>query len=269
MVATVMVAASIGALWLKWSLLPFNSWGWPADFGRAIAGLFAVGVVLAFAGTALSSPRLRFTMQVIAAFTLTAMLVIPVDVGHWLPAPKYRYRHDDRLVSLTAKPHIERGEFAHVLVLKSPDKSEPPIRINIWPELSAQLSRGNSVDVTLWRTRDVLLPGWRVEGHVPSWEDRLETIRLDGRMLYDARICPVHQVTMQRMELPLHYGFPLYDDAWEKFRGGPGFVEGGCVSSPQRTAIGYRCPQCAEQYQKWVAELTRKDAERNSGPYAP
>ncbi len=257
-----MVAASVAALWLKWSLLSFNSWGWPTDFGLVMTVLFAVGVILAFSAAALSSLPWRRTMQVIAGFSLVAMIVLPIDVDAWLPERKYTFRRDDRFHSITARPRIEDGQYAKILVLDSPDKTDPSIRIFLWPELAAQLSSVSAAEFTLWRTRDVLLPGWRVEGYVSPWEDRLETVQVGGRMVYDARICPVHDIAMQRQEVPIRYGMPAYGEAWETFKGGPGFVLGGCVVQPQRTAMDYRCTRCADQYQKWAAEMNRSEPER-------
>ncbi|PTX94612.1 hypothetical protein [Opitutus sp. ER46] len=264
-----MVSLSVGGLWLKWSLLSFNSCGWPTDFGLVMTVLFVVGVILAFSAAAVSSARWRRTMQVIAGFVLVAMVVIPMDVNAWLPEPKYTFRREDRFVSITGKPRIEDGQYAKILVLDPPETSEPSIRIYLSPEWASQLSGIGTAEFTLWRTREVLLPGWRVEGHVPEWRDTLETIRVTGQTLYDRRTCPVHHVTMQRMELPIHYGMPAYNDAWEKFSGGPGFVQGGCVVTPQRTAMGYRCPECSAEYEKWAAELNRKYAERSGSPAGP
>jgi hypothetical protein len=264
-VATVLIGTSVAALWAKWSYLAFSSSGWPQDPARAMAGLFATGVVLAFGAVALSHLRWRWIVQIIAVLCFVTLLVLPIDVDRWLPPPTIKYRHDEQLITVRARPLIEHKANFDILVLATPELSETPIRLYVGRELGSKLREDHVIEFTVWRTRDVLLPGWRVEGYVPPLDDKLETVRDGVETLYDARICPIHHVTMQRLELPVHHGLPYYDDAWSEFAGGPGFVQGGCVGTPQQTTMGYRCPVCAARYEKWVAELTARDRRRETG----
>lgn len=256
--ATVVVGLSMAGLWVKWCWLQFDSSGWPEEYRWVMAGLFAAGVMYAFGAAAVASPRGRRALQVVAVICLGGMLLLPIDVNRWLPAPVFKYRRDDQLVKVRSKPVIEHRAGTDVVVLTLAGIADAPIRLYIGRELATKLSADHVMEFSFWQTRDVLLPGWRVKGEVPRWEQTLETVRDGDHLLYDARICPIHHVMMQRMELPIYYGLPDYDATWAEFSGGPGFIEGGCVIGPRQTAMGYRCPLCAARYAKWVAEIRRR-----------
>jgi hypothetical protein len=252
-VATLMVGTSVAVLWVKWSHLAFSPVGWPQDHGRTIAELFAAGVVFALGSVLLSGAWWRRLLQILAVLCFAGVLVLPIDLNSGLLAPRYNYRRDDRLVTILAKPTFDPKTDFNVVILLPPELIGPPIRLFIGRELGLKLRADHLLEFSIWRTRDVLLPGWRVEGDDPPWSNALETIRDGNETLYDARICPIHHLTMERLELPVHRGFLAYGPAWAEFAAGPGFVQGSCVA-PQQTAMGYRCPACAARYEKWAAE---------------
>lgn len=262
-VAVTIIGSGVAALWAKWRLLEFEPIGWPHDHGRAITILFLVGVISALGAGTISVVRWQRALQMFAVICFAGAIVLPIDADRWLPAPTYKYQHEDVRISVRTVPTIERDGDFPVVVLKSAGNADAPVRLFIYPGLVAKVHTDHVMEFALWRTRDVLLPGWRVEGMVPPWHYTLETIRDGDEVLYDARLCPIHHVMMQRLELPIHYGLPALDDAWAEFSGGPGFVSGGCVATPQTTAMGYRCPNCVERYKTWVAERERRWEQRS------
>jgi hypothetical protein len=78
------------------------------------------------------------------------------------------------------------------------------------------------------------------------------------KLLYDETVCVLHNVKMQREELPIKYGMSIErDDEPERFLDsfpyGRDFIPGGCVvtdNSPKKV-WAYVCPVCRKNYLEW------------------
>jgi len=221
-------------------------------------------------------------LQGIAGVLLLAFVVLPVDRrwGEWayylvMPKPIYHQSiqgpipgkpREERLVTIQAKPTIERRgisssdkEGFEMLVLQ-PVQGDT-VEVVCGPTFSpwySTLPLDRGLTFTVWQTKDV---SWHTDDGKEegvSWDNQLETIQDGAKVLYDARVCPLHKLKMERVEVPISYGLPSkeYMEASEVFYGGPGFVEGGCVSDgKEHTVMSYRCPECVVAYEKWVATI--------------
>lgn len=120
----------------------------------------------------------------------------------------------------------------------------------------AIIPRNKELTFTVWQTK-VVMSHYNDGEKEFYWDNRLETIQDGETVIYDARICPLHHVSMERVEVPVHYGLPsaAFMEASKDFSGGPGFIMGGCVvNDDAKTEMDYRCPICAALYAKWVAQ---------------
>lgn len=91
-------------------------------------------------------------------------------------------------------------------------------------------------------------------------------------------VCEVHNISMQKVRVPIAYGFPLpwseedkkYFDAKEKLfpHANPGKVEGGCIPSPQKEADIYVCPRCEKEREDWVRANRSQDRVSQQGAVA-
>ena len=70
-------------------------------------------------------------------------------------------------------------------------------------------------------------------------------------------ICTVHHIQMERHEVAVSYGLPMYDDAWVKasrqFPFAKAHVSGGCEVPvrPERASV-YVCPRCRVLQRQWA-----------------
>lgn len=264
--ATTSVAVATIAVWVRWTYFTPPSYYLPRNIALVLPCLFIAGLV---AGLGSAIPRrkaLRVSLQVIAGAMLLALVALPTNpdwflhvpkAKTWLPGPVPGKAREESLVTVATIPSFKSEKDYQVMALSF----APPIEILCGESYSPWLKtipKDRELTFTVWRTK-------RVTGHFDdgeenfTWDDRLETIRDKGAMLYDARLCPLHHVMMERVEVPVFYGLPSEEfmKASEDFSGGPGFVSGGCVRmegiSP-KTEMAYRCRTCADLYAKWEAE---------------
>jgi len=88
------------------------------------------------------------------------------------------------------------------------------------------------------------------------WFASLVRILDSGQVIYDASICPLHEVQMKREAVPIQYGLPLYPEGFHtarktKFPNATPYTEGGCVMGANRTTRVFRCEQCIQEQQIW------------------
>lgn len=161
-------------------------------------------------------------------------------------------------VKVTGRPDIQTKNGYSQLVL--PAVKGRPVEVICDPTYSpwfASLSRNKELTFTLWQSKQVM--SHTDEGEESFfWLSEIETIKDGPTLLYDAAICPLHEIRMRRCEIDISYGLPTKDfmDAYHGFSGGPGFVMGGCVvtdGSPT-TTFGYKCDRCVAAYQRWSAD---------------
>jgi hypothetical protein len=269
--AAVSVLLAIAAVWWRWTYRPPPSWYFPSHPFGVLVGLWGVGMLAGFGAVLPRSRKGRWLLQAMAGLSLGALAALPIDPELFEPVPvphrsilgpipgKPREEH---LITVCAKPAIEKRtvypyskDDFEMLVLR-------PVQGEVVEVLCGRtfspwydsLPQGKELTFTVWQTKRV---GWHTDNgkeESVTWESRIETIQDGDRMIYDARICPLHHIKMERVEVPIVYGMPSPDffEAAAAFSGGPGFIEGGCVSDgEEHTEMAYRCPTCAAAYQKW------------------
>jgi hypothetical protein len=98
-------------------------------------------------------------------------------------------------------------------------------------------------------------------------EPLVEKIFEEGRIIYDLSLCQVHDVQMDREEVPVSYSrgvrnyypsahsaVPSFDTRTQLF---PNYVEvvyGGCTDEFEPTTMVYICPQCRAAFVRWEQE---------------
>lgn len=285
-IALVSIFAAVAVVWVRWTYWPPHGLLIPDDnIPLILAGVFTAAVIAGF-GAAIPETRFwqRF-LQGLAGILLLAFVTLPVDM-RWVESAYYLimprpviHQHlagpipgkprEERLVTIHANPIIERRgisisdkEGYELLVLRPAQGEviEVICGLSFSPWYSS-LPRDKELTFTVWQTKNV---GWHTDDGREeriSWDNSIETIRDGALLLYDARICPLHHVDMKRVEVPISYGLPSREfmDAYKDFSGGPGFVEGGCVSDgKEHTVMDYRCPECVAAYDKWAAQMRAK-----------
>ena len=213
---------------------------------------------------------------------LLAFVVLPVDRRqaegvYYLVMPKPVYHQsisgpipgkprEERLVTIQTKPIIERRglsltdkEGYGMLVLRPAQGDIVEIICDsTYSPWYSTLPQDRELTFTVWQTKEVMSHTDDGKEQDVHWLNELETIHDGTQMLFDARICPLHRLSMERVEVPVSYGLPSagFIEAYKEFSGGPGFVEGGCVSDGQEhTMMSYRCSECVAAYEKWVATI--------------
>ena len=82
------------------------------------------------------------------------------------------------------------------------------------------------------------------------------------------KICPVHEIKMTVERVEILYGLPSPEflEAYGSFRGGPGFVFGGCVVGEMSHTEGLTCAKCVAGYEQWLEEARVR--WREGSPFA-
>jgi len=164
------------------------------------------------------------------------------------------------------RPEI-RTENSDVRVIFPPIEGEPidlfcsPKYEPLWFK---NMPKDRELEFTLWLTKEVTR---HYENGKEDffWYPEIETIKDGSNVIYDARICPLHETKMERGEIEIQYGLPMQEfmEAMHKeFYGGPGFTLGGCCVGPEKKMVGYRCPDCIAAYNKWSAGFEARIAAR-------
>ena len=128
----------------------------------------------------------------------------------------------------------------------------------------SNLPRDRELVFTVWQTKRV---AWHTDDGEESfsWDSEIETIKDGPTLLYDAAICPIHKVRMDRGEIQLSHGLPSKEfmDAYDGFSGGPGFEMAGCVivAGEPTTKFGYTCVECVAAYRRWSADQNARRLE--------
>jgi hypothetical protein len=208
------------------------------------------------------------------AFLLSGILIVgcknephPVTMKMG-PAPGTP--HKEFHASVRARPVFQDKKDYTILML--PTVKGRTVEILCDPTFSPwlkHLPRDRELAFTIWQTKRV---AWHTDDGEESfsWDSEVETIKDGQKLLYDAAVCPIHQVRMERGEVRISHGTPSNEffDAYEGFSGGPGFVWAGCVSMPGEltTEFGYKCDQCVAAYQRWVVDQEAKRLKSASAP---
>ena len=270
LVATAGVFIAIAVATLRWTFWPSSYVSSSGSTGLILAGLLTIAICIGFGASLLPTRRWRVTLQTIAGLLLTTFVVLPINT--WWLTSTYR-AHTKPIQKLLHKPQEEFLATIHaqpVFQTRTIDKYSyeemvlPQIRdipISIFcgsqPPWGTSIPRDKELTFTVWLTKDLEDTGW---------SNALETIQDGAKMLYDARICPLHHLKMERAEITIAYGLPssAFIKALEEFSGGPGFILGGCVVGDGKTTMGYRCPECVALYQKWeTAERAEMEKTRH------
>ena len=176
----------------------------------------------------------------------------------------------ERRVELTAVPAINHDRYGYSLTF--PANSEGIEEVYCGSDAPAWLDKlvpGGAARVIVWGSKEVTsYSDDGSEDYYMHWE--LAEIWVGNTCLFDAAICPVHKVRMERGLIPIHYGFPAGDflKALQPFSGGPGFSFGGCCvsSSDPKETFGYRCSECVAGYQDWCKK--QQDEKKIDGQQA-
>jgi hypothetical protein len=160
----------------------------------------------------------------------------------------------ERRIEIRTRPHwIEKRDTRYLLL---PCGNGKPLEVYA----PAKSLPAKELKFTVWLANRVL---WqKSDGTVETMlTAELDSISDGDKVYYDHADCPVHHRRMARTEVPIHYGLLAVDEkAARSYRGGPGWVAGGCVVMPDapRTAWAYRCDRCAQAYARWLEKTERE-----------
>lgn len=184
----------------------------------------------------------------------------------WGPIPGQSL--EEHLVTVRAKPEIQSRDGYSLLLLPAVigRSIEVPCDEVFSPWLKT-LPKDKPLTFTVWQTK-------RVDWHSSdgqeeySWRSEIEAIRDGNVVIYDATICSLHQVRMERRDIEISYGLPSreFAEASKEFSGGPGFTLGGCVVSSHspKTERGYACAECVAAYHRWEQKMEAEWEARKS-----
>ena len=282
-VVTISVVAAILAVWARWTYWTPHGRLVPSEnLPLVLAGFFTAAILTGFGAAIPNSGFWRRTLQGLAGVLLLAFVVLPIELwrAEWayhliVPSPAIQQRsigplpgkpREERLVTIRAKPSIEKRGIStvdkvgyEVLVLRSAQEGTVEIVCgSTFSRWYSTLPQDRQLTFTVWQTKDVMWHTYEGKEEGVSWLSDIETIQEGNQMIYDARVCPLHKLGMERVEVPVHFGLPSQEfiDAYEGFSGGPGFVSGGCVfDGKEHKEMSYRCPKCVVAYEKWVAQM--------------
>lgn len=288
-VVTVIVFVAIVLVWVRWTFWPPRGWLVPdSNVPMVLAALFTAAVAVGFGATIPKTRFWRRILQLVGGVLLIAFVVLPLNrewvnrayylfmpkpvVHQYLQGPVPGKSRVERLVTIECTPVIEKsvvsGEAFEMLVLRPAQGETVEVACeSTFSPWYSTLPQGRKLSFTVWQTKIVL---WHTDDGEETdtyWRSELETIRDGTDVLFDARVCPLHHVIMERVEVPICYGLPSkpFLEAFDQFSGGPGFVMGGCSVLPEKTEMAYRCPKCVEAYQAWEAGFREQFEKAQSG----
>ncbi len=115
----------------------------------------------------------------------------------------------------------------------------------------------------LWEQKDTFDSGSDDETSILLWA--LAEIWDQEACLYDAAICPLHHLCMDRKPGGLLCGKSFQDlEARESFSGGPGLAVRGSYEEPLTQVPAHICADCVQAYEAWV-EMQRGSDECQQG----
>lgn len=91
---------------------------------------------------------------------------------------------------------------------------------------------------------------------ISTWSPELFRLSDGKRLLYDASICAVHKLQMERKVVPISYGFPMFDPEYLKAKNtqfpNTEMVLGGCcVDMDRPTTHAWVCTSCVHNKERW------------------
>ncbi len=156
----------------------------------------------------------------------------------------------ERHVTINTKASFKRNSFgdddAYYTLDIAPDGEDRSV---YWPENAPNpdsLAKNRSYTVELLEEEYRLPIG---DSGTSYWSPELFRFSDGGRLLYDASVCRVHGIKMERVVVPISYGFPVFDREFAKAREADfpntGMVLGGCcVNSERPSTRAWVCPTC-------------------------
>lgn len=145
-------------------------------------------------------------------------------------------------------------------------ESEGGDRCVIWP---ANAPAPNSLNKGRCYTVELLEEKYRmaIEDHGASfWSPELVRIVDGDRLLYDASMCRVHDIKMNRVVVPIAYGLYMPDRNYSRVEKSEfpnaGLVLGGCCIDMERVSTHtWVCPTCLANKNRWKQQ--RKNLKNN------
>lgn len=204
---------------------------------------------------------------------------------HWLALCLTAGAADSvRLRDVTAIPTFERGRnFAYLLIadgnavirfcwsseLSNEDEGRKPH--HHYPVTLAEDSR-YVFTIEDWAYSYGEEADWAEGFHLDSQTqkptlDRLVRISRKGKVLFDREVCEIHHRKMERIDVPIRYGYiikegkePTFEQLQTRFPHYKDVILGGCCGVPGRTTLRFVCPDCKAAHKKWekTASPTKK-----------
>jgi hypothetical protein len=215
-------------------------------------------------------PLIHFRALLCVAMSLSAMSCKKPphherEIGFLHGRPRPGYVPMEERLEMTTVPVLEHDRYSHSFSVAISGKTPESIFSETsLPPWFADLIPGEPVRIVILeqiRMDDYTDLGEEI--YSTNWE--LEQVWRGDECLYDASICPLHQIPMKRVLAPIHYGTPSIEciHAYASFSGGPGFTTGGCCGDPFQTeAFTYECPKCVAAYGKWKDSRVLKDSRK-------